>query len=142
MMTVTFPTFAELADPKRIDPAIRDALHAVDPDAPDPRNLFRVHWYNGADRRPGRRRPRTRRAAGSPHRRPRPHRRRARQPVPDDPRAQGARGLRLPRAEAGERLVRPGAHKAIWPSTGNYCRGGVAISRIMGCRGVAVLPEG
>src|SRR6185436_13843744 len=27
-------------------------------------------------------------------------------------------------------------------SSGNYARGGVAISRIMGCRGVAVLPEG
>ncbi len=30
----------------------------------------------------------------------------------------------------------------MWPSTGNYCRGGVAISRILGCRGVAVLPGG
>ena len=30
----------------------------------------------------------------------------------------------------------------MWPSTGNYCRGGVAISKILGCRGVAVLPEG
>ena len=36
----------------------------------------------------------------------------------------------------------PTTHRAVWPSTGNYCRGGVAISRIMGCRGVAVLPEG
>jgi cysteine synthase len=36
----------------------------------------------------------------------------------------------------------PAEHKAIWPSTGNYCRGGVAVSRILGCRGVAVLPEG
>jgi len=36
----------------------------------------------------------------------------------------------------------PTRHRAVWPSTGNYCRGGVAISRIMGCRGVAVLPEG
>ncbi|MGH2671643.1 MAG: pyridoxal-phosphate dependent enzyme, partial [Actinomycetota bacterium] len=36
----------------------------------------------------------------------------------------------------------PTASRAIWPSTGNYCRGGVAISRIMGCHGVAVLPEG
>ena len=36
----------------------------------------------------------------------------------------------------------PTVHRAIWPSTGNYARGGVAISRIMGCRGVAVLPEG
>jgi cysteine synthase len=30
----------------------------------------------------------------------------------------------------------------VWPSTGNYCRGGVAISRVLGCRGVAVLPAG
>ena len=36
----------------------------------------------------------------------------------------------------------PSSHRAVWPSTGNYCRGGVAISRLMGCRGVAVLPEG
>ncbi|MDH3248499.1 MAG: pyridoxal-phosphate dependent enzyme, partial [Acidimicrobiia bacterium] len=36
----------------------------------------------------------------------------------------------------------PTRHRAIWPSTGNYARGGVAISKIMGCRGVAVLPEG
>jgi cysteine synthase len=36
----------------------------------------------------------------------------------------------------------PTTQRAVWPSTGNYCRGGVAISRILGCRGVAVLPEG
>src|SRR5207342_1954903 len=36
----------------------------------------------------------------------------------------------------------PAKQRAVWPSTGNYCRGGVAISRILGCRGVAVLPEG
>jgi cysteine synthase A len=36
----------------------------------------------------------------------------------------------------------PAHDRAIWPSTGNYCRGGVAISRILGCRGVAVLPAG
>jgi cysteine synthase len=35
----------------------------------------------------------------------------------------------------------PVRNKAIWPSTGNYCRGGIAISRILECRGVAVLPE-
>ncbi|MBT8493732.1 MAG: pyridoxal-5'-phosphate-dependent protein subunit beta, partial [Deltaproteobacteria bacterium] len=33
-------------------------------------------------------------------------------------------------------------HRAIWPSTGNYCRGGVAISKLLQSRGVAVLPEG
>src|SRR5437762_1692291 len=36
----------------------------------------------------------------------------------------------------------PTRDRAVWPSTGNYCRGGVAISRLMDCRGVAVLPEG
>src|SRR6185503_3367007 len=36
----------------------------------------------------------------------------------------------------------PARQRAVWPSTGNYCRGGVAISKILGCRGVAVLPEG
>ena len=33
-------------------------------------------------------------------------------------------------------------NRAIWPSTGNYCRGGVAISRILGLKSVAILPEG
>src|SRR5207253_4596436 len=27
-------------------------------------------------------------------------------------------------------------------STGNYCRGGIAISRILDCRATAVLPQG
>jgi cysteine synthase len=36
----------------------------------------------------------------------------------------------------------PSRQRALWPSTGNYCRGGVAISRIVGCRGVAILPAG
>ena len=33
-------------------------------------------------------------------------------------------------------------HRAVWPSTGNYCRGGVAIARPLECRSVVVLPEG
>ena len=36
----------------------------------------------------------------------------------------------------------PTRHRAVWPSTGNYARGGIAISRIMASRGVAILPEG
>jgi cysteine synthase len=36
----------------------------------------------------------------------------------------------------------PTRHRAIWPSTGNYARGGIAISRIMSSRGVAILPAG
>ena len=36
----------------------------------------------------------------------------------------------------------PTKQKALWPSTGNYCRGGAYNSRLLGCPCVAVLPEG
>lgn len=32
-------------------------------------------------------------------------------------------------------------HKAVWPSTGNYCRGGAYISSLLGCESIAILPE-
>jgi cysteine synthase len=51
-----------------------------------------------------------------------------------------AYGCLAPRLVTGS--FDPSQQRAIWPSTGNYCRGGVAISRLLGCRGVAVLPEG
>ncbi|GIQ90751.1 hypothetical protein KIPB_013659, partial [Kipferlia bialata] len=35
----------------------------------------------------------------------------------------------------------PVNHKAMWPSTGNYCRGGAFNSALLGCKAVAVLPE-
>ena len=35
----------------------------------------------------------------------------------------------------------PTYHKAVWPSTGNYCRGGAFDSKLMGSDSVAVLPE-
>ena len=50
-----------------------------------------------------------------------------------------AYGCLAPRVVTGQ--FDPTRHRAIWPSTGNYCRGGVAISRILNSRGVAVLPE-
>jgi len=35
----------------------------------------------------------------------------------------------------------PTAQKALWPSTGNYCRGGAYNSELLGCESIAVLPE-
>ena len=49
-------------------------------------------------------------------------------------------GCLVPRLVTGQ--FDPTRQRAVWPSTGNYCRGGVAISRILGCHGVAVLPAG
>lgn len=36
----------------------------------------------------------------------------------------------------------PTRQKALWPSTGNYCRGGAYDSYLLGCHSIAVLPEG
>ncbi len=35
----------------------------------------------------------------------------------------------------------PEIHKAVWPSTGNYCRGGAFVSKLMNTESVAILPE-
>jgi cysteine synthase len=35
----------------------------------------------------------------------------------------------------------PEKNMAVWPSTGNYCRGGAYISRLLACKSVAILPE-
>lgn len=36
----------------------------------------------------------------------------------------------------------PTRQKALWPSTGNYCRGGAYDSYLLNCDSIAVLPEG
>ena len=35
----------------------------------------------------------------------------------------------------------PTIQKAVWPSTGNFCRGGAYISSLLGCESIAILPE-
>jgi cysteine synthase len=139
---IVLPTFAQLAEPSRIPERVRAAAASVDPDDPHPLNLFRVHWYNADDRRgvaevaahvvlppalTGVRAP-ILVALGD------------RFPMIHAHKVLAAYGCLAPRLVTGQ--FDPERERAIWPSTGNYCRGGVAISRIMACRGVAVLPEG
>jgi len=50
-----------------------------------------------------------------------------------------AYGCLAPRIITGQ--FDPTFHKAVWPSTGNYCRGGAFDSYLMGCTAVAILPE-
>src|SRR5579862_7494041 len=123
----TLPTWAQLADPDLIESSAAPALATVDPDAPDPANLWRVHWFNDANRR-------TR--TGVP----------AHVVLPP-----ALTGVPSPIVVLlGRRFPMIGAHKVLAAYaclvprlvTGRYCRGGVAISRILGCRGVAVLPAG
>ena len=139
---VLLPTFAQLSDPATIPSRIRTALAAVDPDAPHPLNLFRVHWHNDATRRDFVPVPEhvvlTRELTGVDA--PIVVAFGDRFPMIGAHKVLAAYGCLAPRLVAGD--FDPTLHRAIWPSTGNYCRGGVAISRLLGCRGVAVLPEG
>jgi cysteine synthase len=50
-----------------------------------------------------------------------------------------AYGCLVPRIITGD--FDPSYNKAVWPSTGNYCRGGAFDSYLMGCTAVAILPE-
>lgn len=49
-------------------------------------------------------------------------------------------GCLMPRLITGQ--FDPTTHKAVWPSTGNYCRGGAYNSALLGCESIAILPEG
>ncbi|MCK4256296.1 pyridoxal-phosphate dependent enzyme [candidate division WOR-3 bacterium] len=35
----------------------------------------------------------------------------------------------------------PTRQKAVWPSTGNYCRGGAYVASLLACESIAILPE-
>ncbi|MGV7976175.1 MAG: pyridoxal-phosphate dependent enzyme [Anaerolineaceae bacterium] len=49
-------------------------------------------------------------------------------------------GCLVPRLVTGQ--FDPTRQKAVWPSTGNYCRGGAYDSFLLGCESIAILPEG
>ncbi len=49
-------------------------------------------------------------------------------------------GCLVPRLVSGE--FNPEKHKAVWPSTGNFCRGGAFDCALLDCTPVAILPEG
>ncbi|MFN2104024.1 MAG: pyridoxal-phosphate dependent enzyme [Candidatus Promineifilaceae bacterium] len=49
-------------------------------------------------------------------------------------------GCLVPRLVTGQ--FDPATQKAVWPSTGNYCRGGAYDSNLLACESIAILPEG
>jgi cysteine synthase len=136
------PRIADLADPPNKLAAKAREIAEADPDRPDPRNLFRVHWHNGQDRRtlvdvPGHLvlpealtgvPAKIVVALGN------------RFPMINAHKVLAAYGCLIPRLVSGAFDIT--RHRAVWPSTGNYCRGGVAVATLLGCRSVAVLPEG
>ncbi|NWF99683.1 MAG: pyridoxal-phosphate dependent enzyme [Thermoanaerobaculaceae bacterium] len=136
---ILIPTLAEQRDPTRIPAAVAEALRGLDMQAVHPANLFRITWHND---------PATGgfgavntleippELSGVP----------ARivglvgKHFPTGAHKVGAAfGCLVPRLVAGE--FDPTVHKAVWPSTGNYCRGGAFDSALLGCAAIAILPE-
>jgi cysteine synthase len=139
---VTLPTWTELARPSLIPDAVDRDLASVGPDEPNGKNLWRVHWFNDAERR--------QRTALPGYvilpealtgvKAPIVVLLGRRFPMIGAHKVLAAYACLVPRLVTGQ--FDPTRDRAVWPSTGNYCRGGIAISRILGCRGVAVLPAG
>jgi cysteine synthase len=139
---IVLPRFSQLADPRKIPENIRARLGEIDPDAPHPLNLFRVNWYNPDQDTTFRSTPEF---IELPASLTGVEARIVVLPADTFPmihthKVLASYGCLVPRILTGQ--FDPQTHRAVWPSTGNYCRGGVAVSRIMDCRGVAVLPEG
>ncbi len=139
---IRIPTFAQMRDPSLIPDSIRAELKDVGLWDLDPRNLFRITWHNepvphgggygpvnflelpseltGVDARivvlEGKWFPTGAHKVGA------------------------AFGCLVPRLVTGQ--FDPASQKAVWPSTGNYCRGGAYDSNLLGCESIAILPEG
>ncbi len=139
---IIIPTFAQMRDPQQIPGAVTEHLRNVGLWDLNPLNLFRITWHNepvphgggfggvnaiefpktltGVDARiialVGKWFPTGAHKVGA------------------------AFGCLVPRLVTGR--FDPTRQKAVWPSTGNYCRGGAYDSALLGCESIAILPEG
>ncbi len=139
---IIIPTFAQMMSPELIPTEIKEKLGGVGLWDVDPLNLFRITWKNepvpsgggfggvnylefpksltGVDARIialiGKWFPTGAHKVGA------------------------AFGCLVPRLVTGQ--FDPSTQKAVWPSTGNYCRGGAYDSALLGCESIAILPEG
>lgn len=136
------PTFAQMKNPGLVPDTIKQQLANVGLWEVNPLNLFRITWHNQPVAHGGGfggvnyiELPSS--LTGTP----------ARIVVlvgkwfPTGAHKVGAAfGCLVPRLVTGQ--FDPTSQKAVWPSTGNFCRGGAYDSALLGCRSIAILPEG
>ncbi len=139
---IIIPTFAQQKDPSLVPDSIKKELKGIGLWDITPRNLYRITWKNepvpsgggydgvnylelpssltGVDARiivlVGKWFPTGAHKVGA------------------------AFGCLVPRLVTGQ--FDPTTQKAVWPSTGNYCRGGAYDSALLACQSIAILPEG
>jgi cysteine synthase A len=139
---ITLPTFAMMRDPRLVPESIRRVLASIGLWDVHPANLYRITWKNEPEERGGlfggvNHIVLPRELTGCP----------ARILVlvgryfPTGAHKVGATfGCLAPRLVTGQ--FNPLTTKAVWPSTGNFCRGGAYISALLACQAIAILPEG
>jgi cysteine synthase len=139
---IALPTFEMMINPHKVPGKIKDQLKHIGLWDVHPANLFRICWKNEPQDSGGL-------FAGVNHRVLPPELTGCRATIialvgrwfPTGAHKVGATfGCLVPRLVTGQ--FDPQATKAVWPSTGNYCRGGAYLSALLACRAVAILPEG
>ncbi len=136
---IILPTFEELKHPEKIDKEIVEELKSIGFWDVHPRNLFRINWANdyetgGIDGINFLEIPKEitgvkARIIGL-----------VGKFFPTGAHKVGATyGCLAPYLVTGR--FNPEYHKAVWPSTGNYCRGGAFNSALLTVHAVAILPE-
>jgi cysteine synthase len=139
---ILLPTYEQMRDPSKVPQSVKDELKGIGLWDVHSRNLFRVTWKNEPKEKGGQ--------FGEVNYFELP-----REITGTKARIAGIVGKWFPTGAhkvgaAYSCLVPelitgrfdPSTKKAVWPSTGNYCRGGAYISRLLTCPSVAILPEG
>ena len=139
---IILPTFAQQRDPRRVPAKITARLQEVGLWDLDPANLFRINWKNEAVEHGG--------GFGDGNWIEFPSELTGVDATiigivgkwfPTGCHKVGAAyGCLVPSLVSGN--FDTGRQKAVWPSTGNYCRGGAYDCALLACPAVAILPEG
>ncbi len=137
---ITLPTFEQMRDPSKIPQSVRNTLKNVGLWDVHPSNLFRITWKNEPVSKGGG-------FGGVNH-------------LVLDSSITGCKakivgvlgkwfptgahkvgatfGCLVPQLVTGQ--FDPEKSKAVWPSTGNFCRGGSYVAALLGCDSIAILP--
>lgn len=139
---IIIPTFAQMNNPELIPAKIKDELKSLGLWDVTARNLFRITWHNEPVAKGG--------GFGPVNYIEFPSSLTGTKAriialegkwFPTGAHKVGAAfGCLVPRLVTGQ--FDPTTQKAVWPSTGNYCRGGAYDSTLLACESIAILPEG